>query len=353
MSIGYRARDQRDEGAWINSVLDDYGLNVFEFRVYARLVRRAGKYDRDNSAYQSVPNMARELGVSERQVRYALRLLDAMRLVEAVERRGETTDYFILPVSKWRDPKELESSREAIKRGDPAKAPHHKPKVTPAHGAAPTTPAHHAPLHTVQPTPAHGAAKGTPFKATVVVVDSETEKNDFLPRNEPTPKPDPYTVARELKGVEHYAWADLSNAGDTDLLDVGLELVTSHRSAFGLIAKLRAEERANGTTFRLWLPDVLTHIRAYGADTVEKALKAVLQTPKGSIRKDRWSFYLSILENPTKPAKRTNADRAASSKHSGRDVKESTKYSDEIGGVDMTELIRQAEQRSRRGEGRR
>jgi hypothetical protein len=85
--------------AFIPAELDDYGLDVYEFRVYCRMVRRANGGISTHT--QSQPNVARELGISERKVRTAMLKLETFGLVRKEFRSGRTNAYQLTPVSEW------------------------------------------------------------------------------------------------------------------------------------------------------------------------------------------------------------------------------------------------------------
>ncbi len=70
--------DYRNLGAVIPSLLDDYGLDPYEFRVYARLTRRAGNH---GQCWESISNIAKACKMSDRKAQYCLRLLEKAGLV--------------------------------------------------------------------------------------------------------------------------------------------------------------------------------------------------------------------------------------------------------------------------------
>lgn len=106
-----RVQEGRDDmPIFIHSELDDYGLSLVEFRVYARLARRCGRA----AASESVPNMARDFGVNDRTVQRALRLLVSARLIAEERRPGKTTLYTLLPRPAWAPASALEALRTEI-----------------------------------------------------------------------------------------------------------------------------------------------------------------------------------------------------------------------------------------------
>jgi hypothetical protein len=77
--------------AFIPSVLDDFGLDPYTFRIYCRICRRAG----NGEAYEAIPNMARECLMSVRQVQVCLKRLEEMDLIDRETRSGRSNVYRI------------------------------------------------------------------------------------------------------------------------------------------------------------------------------------------------------------------------------------------------------------------
>lgn len=115
----FNSKDKRKLPIFIQSELDDYGLTCVEFRVYARIARRAGG---DNKLTESVPNMALAFGVADSTVRRALQVLCVCRLISRTERSGWTPEYSLNDQERWVDKAELLGVREAVlhpnKKGD-------------------------------------------------------------------------------------------------------------------------------------------------------------------------------------------------------------------------------------------
>jgi DNA-binding transcriptional ArsR family regulator len=101
---------------FVKSEIDDYGLDPYEFRLYARIARRAGR----GEAWESIPNMACACQMSISRARKALRLLEAAGLIESIERPGYTTIRRLTPKHKWVHPERLEEIRQflALSRTD-------------------------------------------------------------------------------------------------------------------------------------------------------------------------------------------------------------------------------------------
>lgn len=104
--------DERDIGLFVPSEIDDYGLDPYEFRIYARLVRRAGRGD----AWESIPKMAGACRMSESRARAALQLLEAARLIASVKRKGDTTIRRLNPKRYWAHPEQVDEIRSNLTR---------------------------------------------------------------------------------------------------------------------------------------------------------------------------------------------------------------------------------------------
>lgn len=103
--------DGRDDmPVFIHSELDDYGLSPIEFRVYARLARRAGR----GQAREAVTRMARDFEVSDRTIQRALRVLVACDLISEETRPGNTTIYRLNGRRLWQDRKLLKATRARL-----------------------------------------------------------------------------------------------------------------------------------------------------------------------------------------------------------------------------------------------
>ncbi|MBD2036921.1 helix-turn-helix domain-containing protein [Leptolyngbya sp. FACHB-321] len=102
---------------FVHSLLDDYGLNVYEFRVLAHVARREGKSKQGNGkgCFARQRNIADICCMSHRKAQEVLRILCAAGLLEKESRRGGTNTYKIASPDKWRDPSELPSIRQKDK----------------------------------------------------------------------------------------------------------------------------------------------------------------------------------------------------------------------------------------------
>jgi DNA-binding transcriptional regulator GbsR (MarR family) len=92
-----------NEKSWIyvNNVLDDYGLDPYEFRIYAHVARRTGGRTQ-GEFFASLKKTAEICKMSVRKVQYALKVLcDAGFLVQLQQRKGRTNKYQLAPRSSW------------------------------------------------------------------------------------------------------------------------------------------------------------------------------------------------------------------------------------------------------------
>jgi hypothetical protein len=153
---------------FIHSELDDYGLSPVEFRVYARVARRAGSNGKHS---ESIPNMASGWGIGKRTVQYALRLLTNCGLISRHVRPGQTNEYSLNPLSSWRDKGDLKKLRQQNFRSGGATRDRGAAKdrgvVQPEHGVG------------VQPETDEGTPfEGTPFEGTPKEIQQRAKRGD-------------------------------------------------------------------------------------------------------------------------------------------------------------------------------
>jgi len=103
-------KDELELCLFVKSEIDDYGLDPYEFRLYARIARRAGRAE----AWESIPNMARACQMSLGRARKALKLLETAGLIESVERPGYNTIHRLTPKYKWVHPERLKGIRQFL-----------------------------------------------------------------------------------------------------------------------------------------------------------------------------------------------------------------------------------------------
>lgn len=99
---------------FVHSALDEYGLNLYEFRILAHVARREGK-TRGCDAAQG--KMAKVCGMSQRMVLEVLAVLCDAQILRKEKTDGRRTNtYRLNPASKWKDPSELDAIRMKRKK---------------------------------------------------------------------------------------------------------------------------------------------------------------------------------------------------------------------------------------------
>jgi len=93
-----RLSDARDAGAFISSDLDDFGLDPYAFRVYARIVRRAGTRE---GCFESIDHISKACRIDRKRVYEALKVLLRHRLIEKESKLGKPNSYFLTPREQW------------------------------------------------------------------------------------------------------------------------------------------------------------------------------------------------------------------------------------------------------------
>ncbi|NJM22563.1 MAG: helix-turn-helix domain-containing protein [Richelia sp. RM2_1_2] len=102
--------------AFIHNFLDEYGLDPYEFRIYAHMVRRTGGKT-DGVCFASLKKIAKICDMSVRKAQQALKLLINAQLLKQDKRDGRTDLYKVTPASEWAASEELEKIREAVADG--------------------------------------------------------------------------------------------------------------------------------------------------------------------------------------------------------------------------------------------
>lgn len=97
----------------VNSRLDDFGLDPYEFRVYSHVARRAGKF---GECFSSVEDMADVCKMSPRKVRYTLKFLcEAGLLLEEKKAKRRTINYRLTSMEAWAESQDLDAIRSQVK----------------------------------------------------------------------------------------------------------------------------------------------------------------------------------------------------------------------------------------------
>lgn len=100
---------------FVRSDLDEYGLDVYEFRVLGHIARREGKKTKDGTregCFAKQKTIAEVCGMSHRKAQDVLRILCEIGMIEKEMRQGTTNVYRLTPPSTWKDPSELSEIRK-------------------------------------------------------------------------------------------------------------------------------------------------------------------------------------------------------------------------------------------------
>jgi len=82
---------------WVHAALDDLGLSLSQFRVYAHLARRAGR----GLAWPSIDSIAAVCHLCRRTVVTALAELERLGLMRVERRQGQSSRYRLADVWEW------------------------------------------------------------------------------------------------------------------------------------------------------------------------------------------------------------------------------------------------------------
>ncbi|KKD35255.1 hypothetical protein WN50_26360 [Limnoraphis robusta CS-951] len=96
---------------FIHADLDLYGLNPYQFRLYAHIARR-GK------CYSSLQTIARICKMSVRKAQYGLKELESLGMIKKEIRQGKTDVYELTNREEWKEVErdsESEAEREKVK----------------------------------------------------------------------------------------------------------------------------------------------------------------------------------------------------------------------------------------------
>lgn len=99
--------------AFIHNYLDEYGLDPYEFRLYAHIVRRTGGKT-TGECFASLSKIAKICKMSPRRAQQAIKVLLASNLVKQNKRSGRTDIYQVQPSNTWFPREHLTTIRKAI-----------------------------------------------------------------------------------------------------------------------------------------------------------------------------------------------------------------------------------------------
>lgn len=98
---------------FVPSTHDDYGLDPYEYRVYARIARRTGS---DGDCWESVTSIAAGCLMSRRKAAQCLRVLELCKMIKGTQRQHNTTVYKVTPHSEWIDKTLVTQIRESVQK---------------------------------------------------------------------------------------------------------------------------------------------------------------------------------------------------------------------------------------------
>lgn len=98
---------------FVHNLLDEYGLDPYEFRIYAHAVRRTGGKP-DGKYFASLSKTAEICQMSVRKAQYALKFLCEAGFLNQEKRKGRTDQYRITHSRDWVKPEDLEAIRERV-----------------------------------------------------------------------------------------------------------------------------------------------------------------------------------------------------------------------------------------------
>ena len=107
--------DSRSPLPLVRSDLDEYGLDAYEFRIYAHVVRRTGG-NLNGKCFATQKKIADICKMSVRKVQYAMKTLCEAGLLQKEERKGRTDIYRLTLTSAWRSKEELKGIRQKAKQ---------------------------------------------------------------------------------------------------------------------------------------------------------------------------------------------------------------------------------------------
>lgn len=100
--------------AYIHNFLDEYGLDPYEFRLYAHIVRRTGGKP-GGVCFSTIANIATICKISSRKAQQAIKVLKEANFIKQTKRPGRTDEYRVVPASEWVSREELVEVRRRLK----------------------------------------------------------------------------------------------------------------------------------------------------------------------------------------------------------------------------------------------
>lgn len=98
---------------FVHNFLDEYGLNPYEFRIYAHVVRRTGG-KLNGECFARLKKTAEICDMSVRKAQYSFKFLCEAKFLIQDKREGRTDVYKLAPTSEWESKENLASIRERV-----------------------------------------------------------------------------------------------------------------------------------------------------------------------------------------------------------------------------------------------
>ena len=108
-----KANTRPDSVMFVHNVLDEYGLDPYEFRIYAHAIRRTGG-KLNGEYFASLTKTAEICQMSVRKAQYALKFLCEAGFLTQEKRKGRTDVYRMTHSRDWVKPEELEEIRDKV-----------------------------------------------------------------------------------------------------------------------------------------------------------------------------------------------------------------------------------------------
>ncbi|MEA5595643.1 helix-turn-helix domain-containing protein [Rivularia sp. UHCC 0363] len=108
-----KAVTRPDSVMFVHNVLDEYGLDPYEFRIYAHAVRRTGG-KLNGEYFASLTKTAEICQMSVRKAQYALKFLCEAGFLTQEKRKGRTDVYRMTHSKNWVNPEGLDAIREKV-----------------------------------------------------------------------------------------------------------------------------------------------------------------------------------------------------------------------------------------------
>lgn len=101
--------------AFVHAFLDEYGLDPYEFRLYAHIVRRTGG-KAQGVCFASISKIAKICKISPRKTQQVIKILISAKFVTQNKRLGRTDEYRVEPSSEWVSKEDLVEIRKRLKK---------------------------------------------------------------------------------------------------------------------------------------------------------------------------------------------------------------------------------------------